>query len=135
MVKKSTSLNTFNPDHRMKILKMAMDLESARGVDGVLSAYDKMVDRIGEGMFILGGPDIKAASLVERFIEQMWDKKPGAKIQASRFYDALCSWCDDQGVEESDLPTLKRVGRVMRTMFDVRESNVVYYLGLEQKGK
>nr|WP_287412798.1 hypothetical protein [Pseudodesulfovibrio sp.] len=127
------SMNVLNADQRMRILKMAMNLEQNNGVDAVLSAYDRILDRLGQGIFVPPIIESGVGELVEQFIESRLEAKEGTKVQASHFYEWFCDWYQDNGLPEADRPSQRGVGGYMRANREVKDSNVVFYLGIATK--
>ena len=122
-------------DQRMRLMKMAMKMEETNGVDRVLDAYDKMVERITDGRMPLGLSDggDTATELLEGFLAERCVTGGESKLQAKVFYEAFLAWCQGKGMVKENIPTHRRVGGLLRTMYEVHESNVVYYLGINFK--
>lgn len=128
---KNEKFNTLDTAQRMKVFKMAMQLAEKEGVDAVLDAYDRILDRMGEGLFVIGTHDESVAELVEQFIADGCFARDGVKVQASIFYDAFTVWCAGRGVTGNAIPSHRKVGSFMRANKNVKDSNVVFYLDIE----
>jgi hypothetical protein len=120
-------------DQRLRVMRMAMSLEQGNGTDAVLSAFDRMMERICADGFQVVATDTFTASLVENFLEAEWVPVEKGKVQAKDFYERFRASCVRGGLSENEVPSMQRVGRVMRTTVQVHDSNVTYYLGIEPK--
>jgi hypothetical protein len=133
------SISIVTMDQRMALFRDAMRVSSVDcplgkdRADHVIDVFNRFLDGIVRGIPI--PLDIDAGhgpTILEEFFADRCRLGEGMKVQARPLYDAFCGWAA-QTYPENTIPTLSSFGIEMRKRFAKKQSNVVYFLGLELK--